>query len=65
MAPKINYGKCTGCNQCVEICPLDIIKCNENGPETAYPDECWHCGNCRISCPNDAISIIFPPEMLI
>ncbi|MBW1921037.1 MAG: 4Fe-4S binding protein [Deltaproteobacteria bacterium] len=30
-----------------------------------YPDECWHCGNCRIHCPADAVQYLFPLDMLI
>ncbi|RLI00174.1 ferredoxin, partial [Candidatus Bathyarchaeota archaeon] len=30
-----------------------------------YPDECWHCGACRQDCPVEAITIRFPPEMLL
>jgi len=33
-------------------------------PFLKYPDECWHCGSCRQDCPEEAISIRFPPDML-
>jgi NAD-dependent dihydropyrimidine dehydrogenase PreA subunit len=29
-----------------------------------YPEECWHCGSCRQDCPEGAIEIQFPPDML-
>jgi NAD-dependent dihydropyrimidine dehydrogenase PreA subunit len=29
-----------------------------------YPWECWHCGSCRQDCPEGAITIKFPPQML-
>jgi NAD-dependent dihydropyrimidine dehydrogenase PreA subunit len=33
-------------------------------PMVKYPDECWHCGSCRLDCPTEAITICFGPEML-
>jgi NAD-dependent dihydropyrimidine dehydrogenase PreA subunit len=33
-------------------------------PTVKYPDECWHCGSCRLDCPVTAITIKFGPEML-
>ena len=29
-----------------------------------YETECWHCGSCRQDCPERAISVAFPPDML-
>ena len=47
-------------------CPLDVIHFDEknNVPVIKYPEECWHCGSCRLDCPTGAISIIFGPDML-
>jgi NAD-dependent dihydropyrimidine dehydrogenase PreA subunit len=33
-------------------------------PYLKYPEECWHCGSCRQDCPDEAIEIEFPPDML-
>lgn len=49
----------------MEVCPGDLLIMDEEGPQVAYPDECWHCGNCRIHCPVDAVDYVFPLEMLI
>ena len=32
--------------------------------QVLYPDECWHCGVCRMDCPERAVTIVFPMEML-
>ncbi len=29
-----------------------------------YESECWHCGSCRQDCPEDAIRVVFSPDML-
>ena len=58
-------GHCDKCGKCVEDCPGLILEMKEEGPEVIYPDECWHCGNCRISCPDSAISYDFPLYTLV
>jgi NAD-dependent dihydropyrimidine dehydrogenase PreA subunit len=45
---------CTGCNNCLEMCVMDIFMPNpEDGkpPIVMYPDECWYDGVCVKSCP--------------
>lgn len=60
----INKNKCTGCKQCVNICPGNIIRTDEAGK--AYlkrPSDCWNCMSCVKECPSEAITLILPPEM--
>jgi NAD-dependent dihydropyrimidine dehydrogenase PreA subunit len=45
---------CTGCNNCVEHCVMDILMPNptpHHPPVILYPDECWYDGACVESCP--------------
>ncbi|MFZ7104846.1 MAG: 4Fe-4S dicluster domain-containing protein [Peptococcaceae bacterium] len=66
MPPLIKYELCTRCKLCVNRCPGDIIAFDQEKkiPVIAYPSECWHCGSCRIDCPENAIEIKFPVYML-
>lgn len=66
MPAKINLSQCIACRICERHCPLDIIHINESEGKAyvRYPEECWHCGACRIDCPTKAITIEFPKEML-
>jgi NAD-dependent dihydropyrimidine dehydrogenase PreA subunit len=70
-AIEINAGACTGCNTCVDICPMDVLAPNaEQGmpPVVAYPDECWFCGCCTEMCPQkekEAIHVIIPLPMRV
>lgn len=66
MPPVIDLNKCNGCRICDFHCPLDVIHFDEEQkiPAVKYPDECWHCGSCRLDCPVQAIKIQFGPEML-
>ena len=58
-------GHCAECGTCADICPMDIITMEKDGPAVAYPKECWHCGGCRINCPCGAVYYEFPLSMLI
>lgn len=67
MPPVFDMDKCTRCGTCELICMTDAIftKDVEGQPFVKYPEECWHCGSCRQECPGEAITIVFPPSMLI
>ncbi len=58
-------GHCISCGTCVEDCPGHILSMTDDGPEVTYPDECWHCGCCRIGCPTGAILYKFPLNMML
>jgi NADPH-dependent glutamate synthase beta subunit-like oxidoreductase/ferredoxin len=58
-------GHCHKCGKCVEDCPGLILVMAERGPEVRFADECWHCGNCRTSCPDSAVSYVFPLYTLV
>jgi len=70
-AIEIEPETCTGCNICVDICPMDVLAPNaEQGmpPIVAYPEECWFCGCCAERCPQkgkDAIRVIIPLPMRV
>ena len=51
---QFDENVCNGCNQCVEICPMDVYVPNPDKGKTPiilYPDECWYDGLCVIHCP--------------
>jgi NAD-dependent dihydropyrimidine dehydrogenase PreA subunit len=60
-----NLDACTGCNNCVEVCQVDVFIPNpEEGdpPVVLHPDECWYCGCCATDCPNGAITFNWPVQ---
>lgn len=54
MIPKIDHDKCTGCEDCVEACPPEVISMIN---AKAKIDEalCEECGACVAECPEHAI----------
>ena len=66
----MHCGHCKGCGTCVDDCPGYVLELKhlENGldrPEVAHGEECWHCANCRTSCPTGAIGFRFPLRMQV
>ena len=66
MPPKIDSSSCNGCGRCVYLCPMDILRMNDENKiaEVKYPDECWHCGICMFKCEPKAITMRFPVVMV-
>ena len=56
MAVEIDKNKCTGCEQCVDICPVEAITMN-NGKASIDEETCVECGACEAECPSEAIKI--------
>jgi NAD-dependent dihydropyrimidine dehydrogenase PreA subunit len=61
--PRINYAKCTGCQNCYDVCPPDIFSFDKRTKQVSvsYPEECWYCGSCLYDCPAEgAIELELP-----
>ncbi len=56
MAAKVDKGKCTGCETCVEECPSDAITMADD-KAVVNADSCVDCGVCVDACPAEAISL--------
>lgn len=56
MAAKVDEEKCTGCESCVEECPVEAIKMVD-GIAKVDSEPCTDCGTCIDACPVEAISM--------
>ncbi len=56
MAAKTDTAKCTGCGNCVEVCPVEAIVLKDD-KAAIDADTCVDCGTCVDECPVEAISM--------
>ncbi len=56
---RIDESLCDGCGICVEGCPMDVIRLDEEKERAyiAYADDCGVCFQCATDCPQEAISV--------
>lgn len=55
MAAKVSNEKCTGCGICIDACPVEAIKLEND--KAVISDDCTECGVCVEECPNEALSL--------
>lgn len=56
MAAVVDQAKCTGCEACVDACPVDAISM-VNDKAKVSEDDCIDCGQCVDECPVEAIEM--------
>jgi Fe-S-cluster-containing hydrogenase component 2 len=56
MPAVVNKDECTGCESCVDECPVDAISMKDD-VAVVNGDECTECGACVDACPVSAISM--------
>jgi NAD-dependent dihydropyrimidine dehydrogenase PreA subunit len=55
--PEVNVEECTGCGECVDICPEDVYELQNDKSVAVNADECVGCESCIEVCENDALTI--------
>ncbi len=50
-------GKCIHCGKCIEECPTNANKFNENGEYEIFWHHCKMCQHCMLACPTGAIKM--------
>ena len=57
--PLIIEDRCTGCGDCVQVCPQGVLELLGERVVLARPEECAFCGDCESFCPEGAIALPF------
>lgn len=55
--PIIDPDTCTGCGDCVEVCPTEALALQDGVAVVAEPEACNYCAYCEPICPVYAIDI--------
>lgn len=55
--PVVDHDKCTGCGECVDICPVEVFEMVDGKSEPVNADECMGCESCVESCEAEAITV--------
>jgi MinD superfamily P-loop ATPase len=53
--PQVDFGKCTYCGRCAEVCAYHAIAVVGQNV-LIFPQLCHGCGSCTLNCPEGAIS---------
>lgn len=56
MPTKVDPDTCTGCEACVEACPVEAITMKDE-IAVVDQDECTDCGACVDTCPVESITV--------
>jgi ferredoxin len=57
--PRIDQIACTGCGECVALCPTDALEQVSDKAQLTRPDACTYCTVCEDVCPVSAIALPF------
>ena len=57
--PGIDFEKCTGCGDCVELCPTNVVELVQDKAMIVRPEDCNYCTDCEVFCSSGAIRCPF------
>lgn len=53
----VDKEKCTGCEECIEVCPVDVFELVDGKADPVNMEECLGCESCVEVCEEDAITV--------
>lgn len=55
--PVVDDGKCIGCEDCVDVCPVEVFAMQDGKSVPVNGNECLGCESCVEACSVEAIQI--------
>jgi len=55
--PIVDQEKCVGCEECVDVCPVEVFEMENDKSSPVNAEECMGCESCVEVCEEDAITI--------
>ncbi|MBW2564694.1 MAG: 4Fe-4S binding protein [Deltaproteobacteria bacterium] len=55
--PTVDEEKCAGCEECVDVCPVEVFEMKDDKSVVVEPDECLGCESCVEVCEEGAITV--------
>ncbi len=53
----VDQEKCVGCEECVEVCPVDVYEMENEKSVPVNAEECLGCESCIEVCESEAITV--------
>ncbi len=53
----IDTDKCTGCGECVDICPVEVYELADGKSDPVNAEECLGCESCVEVCEFGAVAV--------
>jgi len=57
--PVFDFVLCTGCGECVLVCPEQVLVMAAGRPHLLPDVNCEYCGECEEICPTGAVSLSY------
>jgi NAD-dependent dihydropyrimidine dehydrogenase PreA subunit len=55
--PVVDPEKCVGCEECVDVCPVEVFEMQDEKSAAVKADECLGCESCVEVCDEGAITV--------
>jgi len=55
--PTVDEEKCEGCEECVDVCPVEVFEMVDGKSSPVNADECLGCDSCVEVCEPGAIIV--------
>ncbi len=63
--PQLDSRLCTGCGDCIAICPTACLVLGGRLPLLVRPRDCVSCSACVVICPVSALRLVEPFQDLL